>query len=86
MALLFDVPRDFTIVKTADGRDRKKNTLCFHDLRRTFGTRLANKGISPKILQELMGHAKLESTMKYYVGTDMDQKKAAVKLLSAQTG
>jgi len=33
-----------------------------------------------------MGHAKLESTMKYYVGTDMDQKKAAVKLLSAQTG
>ena len=68
---------------TVDGR--VKNKYSFHDLRRTFGTNLANRGVSPKVLQKLMGHAKLETTMKYYVNADMDEKRKAVDLLVAKT-
>jgi integrase len=70
---------------TVDDKGKKHNKFSFHDLRRTFGTNLANKGISPKVLQELMGHAKLETTMKYYVNANMEQKKQAVAMLAAQT-
>ena len=42
-----------------------KNKFSFHDLRRTFGTNLANKGKSAKTVQKLMGHASLKTTMKY---------------------
>jgi len=66
-------------VITKDGK--KKNKFSFHDLRRTFGTNLANKGISPKILQKLMGHALLATTMKYYINADMDQQRKAVESL-----
>lgn len=66
-------------VVTKDGK--KQNKFSFHDLRRTFGTNLANKGISPKVLQKLMGHASLETTMKYYVNADMDEKRKAVESL-----
>jgi len=42
-----------------------------HDLRRSFGTRWA-KRVMPAMLQKLMRHAHVETTMKYYVGIDAD--------------
>ena len=44
-----------------------------YDLRKTFGTLMANGAINngvpcpPKILQALMGHAKIETTLEFYV-------------------
>ncbi len=38
-----------------------------HDLRRSFGERWAVR-IMPKVLQELMRHESIETTLKYYVG------------------
>lgn len=38
-------------------------------LRRTFGTLMAEK-VSPKRLQQLMGHARIETTMEFYVYLD----------------
>lgn len=38
----------------------------FHNLRHTFATVLAESGISPKYVQETLGHAKLEFTLRYY--------------------
>jgi integrase len=40
-----------------------------HDLRRTFGTRWALK-VPPVVLQKLMRHATIETTMKYYVNLE----------------
>jgi len=34
---------------------------------------------SPKIVQELMGRAALETTMRYYVSAGRDEKQRAVK-------
>jgi integrase len=42
-----------------------------HDLRRTFGTRWSFK-VRPIILQRLMRHANITTTLKYYVDQDAD--------------
>jgi integrase len=40
-----------------------------HDLRRAFGTRWA-KLVTPAVLKDLMRHRQIETTMKYYVGSE----------------
>lgn len=42
-----------------------------HDLRRAFGTRWAVQ-VAPAVLQKLMRHSSIETTMKYYVDLDTD--------------
>lgn len=42
-----------------------------HDLRRGFGQRWAGK-VMPTVLRELMRHASLNTTMKFYVGTNAE--------------
>ncbi len=37
-----------------------------HDLRRTFGTTLANAGVPPHVLQSLMGHENVQTTFGHY--------------------
>jgi len=55
-----------------------------HDLRRSAGTNWARAGTSPKVLKELMGHASIETTMKYYISTDMSEKRAAVEAVAVK--
>jgi integrase len=43
-----------------------------HDLRRSFGTRWA-KRVMPAVLQRLMRHASINTTMRYYVTLDADE-------------
>jgi integrase len=42
----------------------------FHDLRRTFVTRLQTGGVSIGIAAELAGHSRLETTQKHYTSAD----------------
>ena len=60
--------------KRVDGKlvttTQKKFATC-HDLRRSFGTRWA-KRVMPAVLQRLMRHADIGTTMKYYVTMDAD--------------
>ena len=42
----------------------------FHDLRHTFGTRLADAGVDVVKTKELMGHASIVTTMRYLHATD----------------
>jgi integrase len=39
--------------------------LRFHDLRHTFGTRMAAAGVPMRTLQEWMGHRDLKTTLIY---------------------
>lgn len=48
----------------------KIDGLNFHDLRRTFVTRLQMGGVSIGIAAELAGHSRLETTQKHYTSTD----------------
>jgi integrase len=54
-----------TAVKVA-----KIDGLHFHDLRRTFVTRLQTGGVSIGIAAELAGHSRLETTQKHYTSID----------------
>jgi integrase len=40
-------------------------TLRFHDLRHTFGTRMAAQGVPMRALQEMMGHRDFKTTLIY---------------------
>jgi integrase len=42
-----------------------------HDLRRSFGTRWA-KRFMPAVLQKLMRHSAIETTLRYYADIDAD--------------
>lgn len=47
-------------------------TATAHDLRRSFGTRWA-KRVMPAVLQKLMRHASINTTMSYYVDLNVDE-------------
>ena len=47
-------------------------TASIHDLRRSFGSRWAKK-VMPAVLQRLMRHADIGTTMRYYVDLDADE-------------
>lgn len=51
------------------------------DLRSTFATHAARSGMNPKALQQLMGHTKIETTLKYYVSANLQDLKDAMNLL-----
>ena len=40
--------------------------ITFHGLRHTYATRLFEKGISPKIIQEALGHSNISITLNIY--------------------
>ncbi|CAM4495742.1 tyrosine-type recombinase/integrase [Corallococcus exiguus] len=47
------------------GIRREEGLIGWHDLRHTYGSHLAMRGIPLKVIQELMGHATIEMTMRY---------------------
>jgi integrase len=54
------------------------NNLHWHDLRHTFGTKLAEAGFSEATIADLMGHSDPETTRRYTHATDR-AKRAAVE-------
>lgn len=47
-----------------------------HSMRRSFITNLADKGVSVRVLQELAGHANLQTTARYIAVNDAVMRKA----------
>ncbi len=43
---------------------------CFHDLRKTFGTRAVSAGVSMHELRDYMGHSSIETTADYYTAIE----------------
>jgi integrase len=57
--------------------------FCMHTLRHTFATRCIEYGIRPKVLQQILGHASLKTTMDRYVHNTEDSMTDAVNLFEA---
>ena len=50
-----------------------------HALRHTYATRAIESGMQPKILQKLLGHASIKTTMDRYVHVTDDSLTDAVQ-------
>jgi integrase len=66
----------------AAGITREQGQIGWHDLRHTYGSHLAMKGVPLKVIQELMGHATIEMTM-CYAHLSPETRKHAVAVLDA---
>ena len=54
-----------------------------HALRHTFATRCIERGIKPKVLQKLLGHAHLSTTMDLYVHVSEESLENGIRLLES---
>jgi integrase len=63
-------------------REAGINDLTFHDLRHTFGTRLADAGVDIVKIAELMGHQSILTTRRYTHATDEGKRSAIAQLAS----
>ena len=52
--------------------------FCMHALRHTYATRAIECGVQPKVLQKLLGHASIKTTMDRYVHVTNDSMSKAV--------
>ena len=52
--------------------------VCMHALRHTYATRAIESGMQPKVLQKLLGHASINTTMDRYVHVTNDSMSKAV--------
>ena len=72
-----DIKKSFS----AACREAGITNFTFHDLRHTFGTRLADAGVDVVKIKELMGHASIVTTMRYIHATDQG-KRGAITVFS----
>ena len=52
--------------------------FCMHALRHTYATRAIESGMQPKVLQKLLGHASIKTTMDRYIHVTNDSMPKAV--------
>ena len=53
--------------------------IVLHTLRHTTATQLQDKGVPLNVIQKILGHSKLETTVRFYLGTA--EKKTAKKVM-----
>jgi integrase len=56
------------------------NGLVFHDLRHTFATRLADRGVHPRVIMQLLGHSSIQTSKRYTHATDEAMRSAVESL------
>jgi len=66
-------------LKSAVERAGIKKDIHYHSLRHSFATKLINKGMSMKSVQQLMGHASIKTTMDIYSHMTLEDIKKEIQ-------
>ena len=74
---------DTHLNKLCDEAEIKR--FCMHALRHTYATRAIESGMQPKILQKLLGHASIKTTMDRYVHVTDESMLKAVQQFETKT-
>jgi integrase len=74
-------PRNFHRKHTEILRKAGLRHIRVHDLRHTVATILANEGVDPENLRDLLGHSRTSTTLDLYCHSTMEGKKKAVERL-----
>lgn len=69
---------DTNLYKICEQADIKP--FCMHALRHTFATRCIERGVKPKALQKILGHASLSTTMDTYVHVTDESLEEAMEI------
>ncbi len=62
------------------------NHFCMHALRHTYATRAIEAGMQPKVLQKLLGHASIKTTMDRYVHVTDESMDLAIQQFESNRG
>lgn len=68
-----------------EGRKPEIPNFTAHQLRHTFCMRLCERETDLKLIQEIMGHAKISTTMDIYNESNVDRKKASFERIESTT-
>lgn len=84
------IVRDYNELETETAKSENREPLLIprfsvHQLRHTFCTRLCENERDLKLIQEIMGHADISTTMDIYNESNIDRKKASFAKLEAST-
>ena len=63
----------------------KIKRFCMHALRHTYATRAIESGVMPKVLQKMLGHSSIKTTMDRYVHVTDDSLSNAIKQFEQNT-
>jgi integrase len=67
-------------------KDERGRTLGLHGFRRFMATEMLRRGVAPRVVQDRMGHANIEMTMRYADHTAGDNQEGANRLRDALEG
>ena len=74
---------DTHLYKLCDAAGIKR--ISMHALRHTYATRAIEAGMQPKVLQKLLGHASINTTMDRYVHVTDDSFEKAIEQFEQYT-
>jgi Site-specific recombinase XerD len=74
---------DTHLYKLCDEAGIKRFSM--HVLRHTYATRAIERGMQPKVLQKLLGHASIKTTMDRYVHVTDESLEIAIRLFEEAT-
>ena len=74
-------PRALYRTFTGPAAKASLRTVRLHDARHGFATLMADAGVEPRLLMELMGHSEIGITMNVYTHVVEKSKREAIKIM-----